>query len=239
MKFTAALVAMTVAPVVSFSYLDNLSSPASSAPSGSGIGGYLDNLPSQPVAPVSGGTAAPGNYLDNLPGAGAPAAYDPTPSFATPAAPVTPAFVPAPAAGVSANAAPTSAGYLSNLNTGADAAPSGAGISGYLDALPRAPPTMGGAGIPSYKDSLPTAPAMIGGPGIPDYKDSLSASSSTASFQSSYAPAAASTTSPSYSSPAQTGGFTLEADNLAQALQGASGAGTIHLTGTIENVRFN
>jgi hypothetical protein len=237
----SAVLATAVAPVVSFSYLDSLNkaNPVSySAPSSGPSNGasYLDALASagSRSAPTGAGL---GSYLDNLgggraaaPSAPVPAAYSPPAAAAAPAAPYTPA-----------PSAPVASGgnYLASLNTGIAVAPGGPGIGSYLDHVPRNAPVAGGAGIPTYKDALPTTNVISGsGAGLNTYTDNLSGGSSVK--KSGFAPFAGSK-APSFSGSAggQEVGFTLEASDLSRLVQGMQGSGTIRLTGSIDSVSFN
>jgi hypothetical protein len=59
-------------------------------------------------------------------------------------------------------------------------APTGAGLTSYLDALPRVAPTRGGAGIQSYTDNLPVTNTVSGtGAGMTTYTDNLSGGRTT------------------------------------------------------------
>mmetsp|Transcript_5605 Transcript_5605/g.13189 ORF Transcript_5605/g.13189 Transcript_5605/m.13189 type:complete len:580 (-) Transcript_5605:255-1994(-) len=141
------------------SYLDALSSQtqASNTLSGAGMTSYLDTVASNQAALGGAGMTS---YLDTVAGASplssdygtstpsAPAAsvvpepyVPPPPPAAAAAAPLTPA----PAAASTGN-------YMDNLSA-ASSAPSGAGMTSYLDSVPTNG-AIGGAGLTSYLDSV-------------------------------------------------------------------------------------
>jgi hypothetical protein len=236
------LLATFVAPAVSFGYLDSLSkaNPVSySAPSAGPSNGasYLDALASAGTrsAPTGAGI---GSYLDNLGGGAAPAAaYTPAPAAYTPAAAAPVEYTP-----VSAFA-PVAAGgnYLASLNTGLAVTAGGPGVTTYLDTIPRNAPVSGGAGIPTYKDALPTTNTLTGtGTGMNTYTDNLSGGSVPKTGYSPFGGSKAAF-SPSFSGSAggQEVGFTLEASDLSRLVQGMQGSGTIRLVGSIDRVSFS
>ena len=216
--------AVLAAPAFAFSYLDNLGGNVASAPSGRGISSYLDTVATNPS--VSG--PGIGSYTDSVgPSAAAPVAAAPAP-----AAPVA-------AASSSSGTAANSASYLSALNTGS-AALGGAGISTYLDSVPTNVATTGGAGIQSYLNSVKTNAPTAGGAGIASYTNSLGGDSTPSgkSF-SPFGGAKPATASFSGSVGGTDIGFTLEASDLSELVQGMSGGGTIRLSGSITGVSFN
>lgn len=237
---SSAILASVLAPAFSFSYLDSLNkaNPVSySAPSSGPSNGasYLDALASAGSRSAPSG-AGIGSYLDNLAGGAAPAAaYSPPPPAA---------YTPAPAAPmasspVQASSAPGAAGrsYLETL-TGVSVSYGGTGVTSYLDTIPRNAPVAGGAGIASYKDALPTTNIVRGtGIGMTTYTDNLSggsvAKSGFSPFKGSKAP------SFSGSAGGQEVGFTLEASDLGRLVQEMQGSGTIRLTGSIDRISFN
>jgi hypothetical protein len=88
----STLIASASAAAFNTSYLDKL--PTNTAPTGGGVGGYLDFLPASPAAPTSG--SGIGSYLDSFGGGSAaaptlvaaspaPAAVAPAPVAAAPA----------------------------------------------------------------------------------------------------------------------------------------------------------
>ncbi len=169
------------------SYLSALNG-GSSAPSGGGMTGYLDALPSGAAAISGSGVTS---YLDTVGGAApaAPAPAAPAPVAAAPAAPAAPAATSAPVV-----AAPAAGDYLSTLG-GTGASPiSGAGMVGYLDAIPAAAAPTSGAGMANYLDILATGASQTSGAGLAGYLDAL-ATNSVAGSSSVAAP-----TSPSVSS---------------------------------------
>ena len=156
MKLSVAtvLVSISSASAFSVSYLNQLNSGASSAPTGAGITNYLDGMsgasPQVPALVTALEQAAP--------------------------APVAPAPV---AAAAPANAAPTSKDYLSALG-GSSTAVSGGGLTSYLDALPRTPST-NGAGLTGYLDALPQG-AAISGSGVTSYLDTVGGGSAPVAY---------------------------------------------------------
>ncbi len=146
MKFCAAVLALAVAPVHGFSYLDSLggAAPAASAPAAVEEPPFFftNDAADQPAdSPAfyftSGTTDVPatssGSYLDALGGA------------ASAPAPYAPVAAAGPAAG-------SSASYLDYLGSGTTDV-SGPGLTTYLDALPQNS-NFGGAGISTYASSL-------------------------------------------------------------------------------------
>ena len=232
---SSAVFATVIAPGFSFSYLDSLSkaNPVSySAPSSGPSNGasYLDALASAGTrsAPTGAGL---GSYLDNLTGGTAPPAAPATPA---PAAPVE--YAPAASGPVASGGS-----YLETLNTGLAVAPGGPGIATYLDTVPRNAPVAGGAGIATYKDALPTTNIVSGtGTGMNTYTDNLSGGSVPKTGFSPFGGSKAAF-SPSFSGSAggQEIGFTLEASDLSQLVQGIQGSGTIRLIGSIDRISFN
>lgn len=146
-------------------YLSALNGSGNSV-SGAGMRSYLDSLPKN-VPPSTGG-AGLRSYTDNLGGGVASARPAFTPPPAAPAAP----------AAASQPAAPAMSGlnYMDMLaKHSTSGAPTGAGLTSYLDALPRVAPTRGGAGIQSYTDNLPVTNTVSGtGAGMTTYTDNLS-----------------------------------------------------------------
>lgn len=165
----STVLATVVAPAVSFSYLDSLNkaNPVSySAPSSGPSNGssYLDALAAAGSQSAPSG-AGIGSYLDNLGSGAAPAkaAYSPPP--AAPAAP----YIPAPAAPVVSGGnylaslntgiavAPGGPGIATYLDAVPRNAPvsGGAGIPTYKDALPTTNVISGsGSGLNTYTDNL-------------------------------------------------------------------------------------
>jgi len=210
------------------SYLDAISAPVSTAPTGAGMTSYLDALPKNaPPSMVSG--AGLMSYTDAL------SAGKPVESVAAPVAPAAPATS-------SESAAPVAAGasYLDTLGGGSSTAPTGSGMRGYLDVLPRAPPAIGGAGIKTYTDNLPVTNTVAGtGSGMNTYTDNLSGGKAVTG--KSFTPFAASPKTPSFvgSVGGSQIGFTLEASDLSSLVEQLRGSGgTIRLTGSIENISF-
>lgn len=207
------------------SYLDALTSPVSKAPTGAGMTSYLDALPKNAV-PSTGRGAGLMSYTDalNKPAAKAPA----------PAAPA--------AVSSSAPAAPVAAGssYLETLASSSSGAPTGSGLRGYLDVLPRAAPPTGGAGLKTYTDNLPVTNTVAGtGAGMNTYTDNLSGGKRVSS--KSYSPFGSAPKTPSFVGTVSGTqiGFTLEASDLSSLVEQLRGSGgTIRLTGSIENISF-
>jgi len=213
------------------SYLDALAAPGSTAPTGAGMTSYLDALPKN-AAPSVGGAGLM-SYTDAL-GGGRPA-YS-APSAPAPAAPAASALSPPAVVIASSNGS-----YLDALAASSTAgAPTGAGMVGYLDALPKSSSTSGGAGIQTYKDSLPVTNTVVGsGAGLNTYTDNLSGGKRSSG--KSYAPFGASPKSPSFvgSVSGSEIGFTLEASDLSSLVQQLRGSGgTIRLSGSIDNISF-
>jgi hypothetical protein len=204
MKFcVAAVLALSVAPAHSFSYLDQLGSATAVASS-------VDIAPPAYTAPApaasneapffftSGSTDIPaatssGSYLDALGGAGSAVAP------------------PAPAA--VSGAAGSSTSYLSILGSGATSV-SGPGVTSYLDALPQNS-AVGGAGISTYASSLNEYASEIVGsaPSAPQVAAPAPVAAAPAAFVSAIGSAAMATSSGSY------------LDALATAASQTSGAG--------------
>ena len=154
----------------SSAYMDALTMTSSGAPRGAGMAGYLDSMKSAP------GVSGPGmsSYLDAMPTSlDFSDSYTPTTAnvgSATQDVPATPVEQPLPetntladsmpsssytAASVSlAGVAKTSASYMDALaSTGSSGAPSGAGLTSYLDAL-RTSSSVSGPGTTSYLDTV-------------------------------------------------------------------------------------
>lgn len=179
MKLSVAtvLVSISSASAFSVSYLNQLNSGASTAPTGAGITNYLDGMSgAQPQLVTALEEAAP------APVAAAPAA-------------------PAPAAPL-ANAAPAAGDYLSALG-GAATSISGGGITSYLDALPQQAATSG-AGLTGYLDALPTGPS-VSGAGLTSYLDTVGGGSAPVAYTppapAAAAPAAAAPAAPEAAAP--------------------------------------
>jgi hypothetical protein len=215
------------------SYLDACASPGSTAPSGGGLVSYLDALPKNTVANMGGSGIT--TYLDTVGGGSSVAPVAAAPVVAAPAP-----SIPAPVA-PAASSGPVAAGgnYLEALAS-ADTAgsPTGGGIIGYLDALPRAAAALAGAGIRTHTDLLPVTNTAAGtGVGAMTYTDSLSGGRATS--KKAFSPFGS---SPSFvgTTGASEIGFTLEASDLSALVAQLQGnGGTIRLTGSIENVAFN
>ena len=156
MKVSAAAVLLTISSASAFNvgYLNQLG--------GSGVAAGI------PAPAVNEVVSSGHSYLDNLGGA--------TPELvsAIEASPAPVAAAPAPvaAAPVAAAAAPTSTDYLSGLP--ANGATEGAGLMGYLDALPASAVAISGSGLTGYLDALPSASAPITGSGFITHLDSIS-----------------------------------------------------------------
>jgi len=253
MKFALAVAVFggALSPALSFGYLASLSkanpvmppqqknfSPSNGAvkkaPSGKGIGGYLDNLPKSNTAPNGAGIPSYAASL-NKPSSDSSSAssYTPAPSFSAPAAP---AQASTPSSSSSAPATvTTSGGYLSALGRPSTAL-SGAGIRGYLDVLPRAPTVSGGAGIRSFTSNLPTV-NVARGAGVPSYADALSGGYKSFAGSKGFAPSSTSVTS---SSSGKDMTFTLVAEDLDELVKKlkASG-GRLTFSGSIDSISVN
>jgi hypothetical protein len=216
------------------SYLDALTRPAVSAPSGKGIGSYLDNLPKSNVATKGAGMLS---YAASLNKPSSASSYSAAPSFsAAPAAPAAPARANTPSSSSSAPAmTTTSGGYLSALGNPSTAV-RGTGMRGYLDILPRAPTVSGGAGIPSFTATLPTV-NVARGAGVPSYADALSGGYKSFSGSKGFAPSSSSSTSSSIGKDVT---FTLAAENIGELVKKlrASG-GRLNFSGSIDNISLN
>jgi hypothetical protein len=214
------------------SYLSSISAPVGSAPSGTGVTSYLDALPKNPS--TMGGSGM-NTYTDNL-GGGSSFAKPAAP--AAPAAAAKPAFTPTPTTVIAAVAGKT---YMEALGSATSAgAPTGAGLLGYLDALPRTSAVSGGSGIRTYTDNLPVSDAVIGtGAGLNTYTDNLSGGKAVSG--KSFSPFGASKgASFSGSTGGAEIGFTLEAENLADLISQLQGnGGTIKLSGSVESIVIN
>jgi len=211
------------------SYLDALASPTSTAPTGAGMASYLDALPKDIAPSISGPGMA--SYTNSL-NPSAPVAAS-TPAAAAPAAPA--------AASESSASGPVTAGsnYLDAVSGVASAgAPTGAGLTSYLDALPRASPATGGAGIKSHTDSLPITNTVAGtGSGMNTYTDNLSGGKNTSG--KSFSPFGSKPMAPSFvgSVGGSEIGFTLEASDLSSLVEQLRGSGgTIRLSGSIDSI---
>mmetsp|Transcript_58461 Transcript_58461/g.163802 ORF Transcript_58461/g.163802 Transcript_58461/m.163802 type:complete len:255 (-) Transcript_58461:161-925(-) len=247
--FSTAVLASLVAPAFSLSYLESLNPvgvapkggsvangasylaalSVSSAPTGAGMTSYLDALPKNSVPSMAGSGMA--SYVDALGAGKAPAAYAPAP-----AAPAAPAKVES-----SAPSGPAASGgnYLQAISgASSSGAPTGAGMFGYLDALPRTSSAMGGAGIKSFTDALPVTNTVAGtGSGMNTYTDNLSGGKYTTS--KSYSPFGSKPMAPSFvgSVGGSEIGFTLEASDLSSLVAQLRGSGgTIRLSGSITGI---
>jgi hypothetical protein len=161
MKVSAAAVLLTISSASAFNvgYLNQLGS------------GTAAGIPAPAVKEV---VSSGHSYLDNLGGATPElvSAIEAAPAPVA-AAPAPVAAAPAPvAAAPAAAAAPTSTDYLSGLP--ANGATEGAGLTGYLDALPPSAVGISGAGLTGYLDALPSASAPITGSGFITHLDSIS-----------------------------------------------------------------
>jgi 2-oxoglutarate dehydrogenase E2 component (dihydrolipoamide succinyltransferase) len=241
---SSAILASVLAPAFSFSYLESLNKANPVALSGGGSksngASYLDAIAS-PVSTAPSG-AGIGSYLDALGGSASAAPVAAAPAPAAPAA-----AAPAPAAPVASSssdssAAPVAAGgnYLAALSTGP--AIRGPGITSYLDTVKTNAPAAGGAGIPTYKDAIASTNVVTGtGAGMNTYTDNLSGGSKPSKSYSPFGGSSKAAFSPSFSGSAggQAIGFTLEASDLSDLVQSMSGGGTIRLSGSIDSVSFN
>lgn len=145
--------------VSSGNYMESLAA-TSGAPSGAGMASYLDSLPKN--APPSNAGSGMASYTDALSAGKAPVASAPAPA------------APAPVVAKSSSAPIAPGNYMESL-AATSGAPTGSGMTSYLDVLPRAPSSMGGAGIPSYTDALPVSNTFAGtGAGMSTYTDNLS-----------------------------------------------------------------
>jgi hypothetical protein len=211
------------------SYLDALNTPAASAPSGKGLGGYLDNLASSNTATTGAGMPSYAASL-NKPSS---SAYTPAPSLSAPAAP---AQVSTPSSSSSAPAVTTSGGYLSALGR-PNTALSGAGLQGYLDVLPRAPTVPAGAGIRSFTALLPTV-NVARGAGVPSYADALSGGYKSFAGSKGFAPSSSFSTSSSSTGKEMT--FTLVAEDLEELVKKLKeGGGRLNFSGSIDGITLN
>lgn len=211
------------------SYLDALgSSPVAGAPSGAGMTGYLDALPAN-SAGVSAGSGI-SSYAETLNAAGAAAAVAP----AAPAAPMAPAPVSFESGG---NVAVTSASYMEALGASSTSSISGAGMSSYLDALPRAASRTAGAGIITHVNAIPAANVAAGGAGIQSYTDALNPGSVPS--KGSWAPGASSS-KPAFAIGSVSGSFDFSFEADAAILQkiAAAGGRKVVLSGIVESVTY-
>lgn len=244
MKFALAVAVLggALSPAYSFGYLASLgkaapakspnqknfspSNGAKKAPSGKGIGGYLDNLPKSNSAPQGAGIPSYAGSLQTS----APAA----PAAAAVSAPAAPVQASTPSSS-SEPVVTTSGGYLSALGRQGTAL-SGAGLQGYLDVMPRAPTVPAGAGINSFTANLPTV-NVARGAGVPSYADALSGGFKAFAGSKGFAP---SSSSVSTSSTGKDMTFTLVAEDLDElvAKLKASG-GRLTFSGSIDGISLN
>ncbi len=194
------------------------------AVSGAGMRSYLDSLPKN-APPNTGGGAGLRSYTDNLSPSVASARPAYTPAPAAPATPYVPSEAAAPVA--------SGANYMDMLAKSSSAgAPTGAGMTSYLDALPRAAPARGGAGIQSYTDNLPVTNTVAGsGAGMNTYTDNLSGGRTSSG--KAYTPFTSKPAAKSFGSAAATGRFEFtinaNADMIAQIQ--AAGDRRVRLSG--------
>ena len=211
-------------------YMSALNSSGSAAPSGAGLGSYLDAL--KVPASSTYGSGMP-SYSAGL---GAAPAAPVTPS--TPVAPDTPAtYSSSSVGGVSA---PTTAGYLGALG-GATSRVGGAGIRTHVDDIPVAPAARGGAGIPTYKDALASNSVVQGGAGIRSHADALSPYSNAGG--QSYGPSGTEYNIPAaatYNSASVDGKFDFSLEASAEIVEQIRAAGDrrVTLSGVINDVRY-
>lgn len=158
---TAIIFLASLAPACGLSsYLQQLAGPSQGAPKPPAFVGKKHTAP----------TKGPGSYLDGIAGA-ASTPPPPPPPPAAPAAPPAAAAAPAPAASAPASAAPAAGNYLSSLAVAS--APSGGGLKGYLDVLPKSGAAQpSGAGLGGYLQTLKVESASGGG-GLKGYLDSV------------------------------------------------------------------
>jgi len=216
------------------SYLDALSRPAQNAPSGGGLSSYLDGI-SKPAGSSSQGSGM-SSYLDSVskpPAASsnsAPRNSSPAASSSSSSSWSLDSSSPVVAAG---------GNYLEAINKArSSGAPTGAGLTSYLDVLPRATPIRGGPGLQSYTSSLYVS-STASGPGLLSYTDALSGGSSSPKSSSSQ-PSSSFSGSYSGSTSGSQVGFTLEAENLSELVSQLRGSGgSIRLSGTVESVSYN
>lgn len=249
---STAVLASLVAPAVSFSYLeglgggvasiaapsgatagagylDALTSPVSTAPTGGGVVGYLDALPANGAAPVTG--AGINSFANSM---SAPAPVAPVAAAPVPQAAAVPAAV-------AESSGPVTAGssYLDSVASVSSAgSPTGGGVQGYLDVLPRNVAEVGGAGIQTFKDAIQPTSMVQGGSGMATY---LSVLSPDTGSSKSFSPFGAKPQAPSFvgSVSGSEIGFTLETGDLASLLDQLRGSGgSIRLTGSIDSVSF-
>jgi hypothetical protein len=136
----AVLLSVTSASAFNVSYLNQLGGPSAPAKAAPAVQQQVVN-------------SGPASYLDRL--TGGPELVSAMQSAPAPVAPAAPAPV-APVAG----AAPAAGDYLSALTSISRA--SGAGLTGYLDALPSVAAPTAGAGMTTYLDSMSgSAPAPV------------------------------------------------------------------------------
>jgi hypothetical protein len=256
---STAVLAMLVAPAFSLSYLESLTgnpvsvaptggafangasyleairSPVSTSPTGAGMASYLDALPKGASPSMSGPGLA--SYTNALSGNSHVVSSAPKPVAPSAPAPV------AAASSSSAPSAPVAAGgnYLDAVASVASAgAPTGAGLVGYLDALPLGSAAIGGAGIKTYTDALPITNTVAGtGSGMNTYTDNLSGGKTTSTKSTS--PFGSKPMAPSFvgSVGGSQIGFTLEASDLSGLVEQLRGSGgTIRLSGSIDSISF-
>jgi hypothetical protein len=236
LALTVAVLGSALSPALSFGYLASLSkaSVAVAAPSGKGLGGYLDNLPTSISTPTGAGMPSYAASLNKPSSAPAAPAYVAAPSFSAPvAAPAAPAQ--AYTVSSSGPAVTTSGGYLSALGRPGTEM-NGAGLRGYLDVLPRAPTVSGGAGIPSFTATLPTV-NVARGAGMPSYADALSGGYKSFAGSKGFSPSSSSISS---SSNGKDMTFTLVAEDLGELVKTlrASG-GRLNFSGSISSISLN
>jgi hypothetical protein len=202
MKFSvAAILALGVAPAYSLSYLESLSGTAAPA-----ISGPLPVAVEPPFFFTNGAKDEP---------AESPSFFFTNGSTDEPAAAST-------------------GSYLENLggsSSVAPSAPSGAAgsSSSYLDALAGPSTSMSGAGITSYLDALPKS-APVSGPGLDSYAASLNqaaaaAASSPAPAAAASSPAPAAAAATAYT-PAESSGPVAAGANYLEALGSSSSSGS-------------
>lgn len=208
MKVSAAAVLLSVSSASAFNvgYLNQLSAaPAAPAP-----------VAPAPVTPVA--TGGPASYLDNL--GGTPELVQAIETAPEPAAPEPVSDAPK-----------TSSGYLSAIDGAAAPALAGAGITGYLDALPSSQTRMAGAGIHSHADTLGGGSALTG-PGITSHLDSLAPAAPAPVAPAAPAPAAAAPAEPVAVAAAPAAGDYLSTISNASELSGAGLAGYLDILGS-------
>jgi hypothetical protein len=153
-------------------YMDNLSGARNAeAPSGAGMTSYLDTVPTNAAV----GGAGMSSYLNHV-GAAAPAEYTPFEAPASPVASTPEPYVPPQPYVPAEAAAPVATGgnYMDNLAAASSiSAPSGAGMTSYLDTVPSNGAAAGGTGMSSYLENMGEAqPSALayGSPAAPPMK---------------------------------------------------------------------